>query len=247
MSPVVTGREAFIRTIAQCKQNGARELLATGIVIDDVLVRELREKGSDLRCGVALICRPNREVDKCISAIQRRLFHYEPAQYYYPRRDLHLTVAEICTGRTQEDANRIAAAARPVARLFESESPAVLDSPVLAYDGSGAALNFLPSDARLQKLRQGIRENLARNGVSVEPRYLPMSAHVTLLRYIAPLRTPTAQWIEVLNHCEVIGDTRWVLSPVWLTWGATWYGMHGRISRFGPMDCGRIAPPAPTG
>jgi 2'-5' RNA ligase len=238
MSPVVTGREAFIRTIAQYKQNGERELLATGIVIDDVLVRELRGKGSDLRFGVALICRPNREVVKCISAIQLRLFQYEPAQYYYPRRDLHLTVAEICTGRTREDANRIAAAARSVARLLERESPAGLDSLVLAYDGRGAALNFLPSDARLQQLRQAIREDLARNGVSVESRYPPMSAHVTLLRYIAPLRTPAAQWVEVLNHCEVTVDTPWVLSPVWLTWGATWYGMHGRISRYGPMVMG---------
>ena len=239
MSRGATDREAFTRTIGQYKQKGEKELLSTCIVIDNVLVRELRETGSDLRCGVNLICRPDREAVKRIAAIQRRLSEYEPAQYYCPPRDLHLTLVEICHGRTQEDANRIAMAVRSLApRLFERQSPAVLDGPMLAYDSRGAALNFLPCDGRLQHLRKTIREDLARNRVSIESRYLPASAHITLLRYIAPLTTPAAKWVEVLNGCDVSVDTRWVLSPVWLTWGATWYGMHGRISRYGPIVCG---------
>ena len=229
----MTDREAFAQTIRQCRQKGARDLLSTGIVIDDVLVRELREEGSDQRCGVNVVGRPSCEIVDRITELQRRLTAFEPDQYYYPAEDLHLTVVEICHSRTPADAERIAAAAKSLPpQLFAPEPAAEFDAPTFAYDTKGAALNFLPRDGRLQQLRNAIPEELARTGVLVESRYLPNSAHITFLRYTTPLRTPLERWVEILNDCAVPVETSWVLSQLWLTWGASWYGMHNRISKF---------------
>jgi len=236
----MTEREAFAERIQRYRENGEREVLSTGIAEDAVLAGELREPGSDRRFGVALVCRPNREIREQIAAIRLRLMEHEPDQYYYPPQDLHLTLVEICHSRTEEEADRTAAAVRELPSDWLRSQPAVaLDAPTLAYGSRGAALNFLPCDGGLQQLRSAIREELTGNGVAIESRYLPMSAHVTFLRYTTRLRTPPGQWVECLNRCPVQPAARWVPSPVWLTWGGTWYGMNGRVSRYGPMVCGK--------
>jgi 2'-5' RNA ligase len=235
----LSDREAFRRTIGELKRRGQSDLLSTGVLIDLPLAKELARKGSDVRCGVNLVCCPNREIVGRIAAIQRRLFEYEPAQYYYPPQDLHLTLVEICHSRTEEEANEIALAAQSLApRFLARQPPAVVDEPTLAYDSKSAALNFLPRDERLQRVREAVREDLACHGLPVASRYPPRSAHIALLRYTTPLRTAAEKWVEVLNSCEITLEGAWVLTPVWLTWGATWYGMENRISRYGPMIVG---------
>jgi hypothetical protein len=74
------------------------------VVIDDTLVKELAESGSDVRYGVNLVCCPKREIVEQVTAIQERLFGFEPAQYYYPPQDLHLTLVEIRHSRSEKDA-----------------------------------------------------------------------------------------------------------------------------------------------
>ena len=232
----MTDREAFAERIRAYRQAGERDLLTAGIAIDNALVRELREPGSDRRFGVNLICRPACEVVDRIAAIQRRLFEFEPEQYYYPPRDLHLTLVEICHSRTPEEADRIAAAVQRVAgSLFDNGPLVELDEPSLVFDRSAAALSFLPCDGQLQQLRKNTSEYLAGSGITVQSRYAPASAHVTLLRYAAPLKTGAPEWVEVLNHCDTTLATRWTLSSFWLTWCGNWYGMHDRISRIGPL------------
>jgi 2'-5' RNA ligase len=232
-------REAFAETIRRYKRKGKADLLSTGIVIDTALVKELREPGSDQRHGVNFVCRPNDEIVERATTIQQRLAEYEPDQYYYPPEDLHLTLVEICHSRTREDADRIVMKARRLSlELFERPPRVELDEPTLAYDRWGAALNFLPCGGQLQLLRSSVRQDLARNGVPVESRYLSTSAHITLLRYTAPLKTPAAEWVRILDDCDVRLGSPWLLSPILLTWGATWYGMQGRISNCGPVSSG---------
>lgn len=227
----MSDREAFARTIRDYQENGKRSLLSTGIVIDDELVKELREPGSEVRCGVNLVCRPTPGIITGIQTLQRRLSEHEPDQYYYPSQDLHLTLVEVCHSRTRAETDRIAAAVESLAPILHAgKSPPEIDRPVLAYDTKGAALNFLPRDENLQRLRTAISDDLARQGVPVESRYLPKSAHVTILRYTKPLRTPASTWVEILEGCTIATGASWTLSPLWLTWGASWYGMRSRIS-----------------
>ena len=239
-------REAFRQTRAEYKNKGERDVLSTGIVLDEVLIRELRETGSDIRHGVNLICLPNQAIVDQITALQRRLFQYEPTQYYYPGRDLHLTLVEVCHSRTEVEAQHLASAVQSIVPSFlerQQQPPAVLDDPMLIHDSRGAALNFLPRDEQLQHLRQALRDELSLNGTTIASRYPPTSAHITLLRYVTPLTTPAEKWVEILRDAKSTILAAWPLQSVWLTWGATWYGMGSRMSRYGPMRIsGNITP-----
>ena len=227
-----SGDRELRQNIRTYKQNGEAALPSTGVVADELLARELAHPGSDSRHGVNLVCCPPPKLIERIAAIQRRLSEFEPAQYYYPSQDLHLTLVEICHSRCESDAAATAIAVRSVAPAFlAQEQPATIDSPVLVSDARGAAINFLPCDDRLQKLRAGIKDHLALHGVVGDSRYPQQSAHVTILRYIQPLRTPVATWLDVMNRCQIVLNDAWELDEVWLTWGATWYGMLGRIQR----------------
>ncbi len=241
----MSDREAFRQTRAEYKNKGERDVLSTGIVLDEVLIRELREKGSDIRHGVNLICLPNQTIVNQITTLQRQLFQYEPTQYYYPGRDLHLTLIEICHSRAEEEAQHLASAVQSIVPFFleGQQPPAVLDDPVLIHDSRGAALNFLPRDEQLQHLRQALRDELALHGITIASRYAATSAHITLLRYITPLTTPAEKWVDILRDAKSTILAAWPLQSVWLTWGATWYGMESRMSRYGPMKIGGNIPP----
>lgn len=211
----------------------------SGPVVDKILVQELNSPQTDMRCGVNIICRPAIDVVEYIVSIQEYLRVFEPDQYYYPPSDLHLTLVEICHSRTPEDVSHIAAAVRSgVSRIAALTPLPKVDSPMLVFDSHAVALNFLPNDDALQKARQSILEALVSLGISVDARHEAKSAHVTLMRYITALRSTPEEWVSNLLNVPPKQELVWSLSPVWLTWGANWYGMRSRIEEMGPIQLG---------
>ena len=213
--------------------------LQSGPLVDKILVQELNRPHTDMRCGVNLICRPTIDVVQYIVSIQEYLRIFEPDQYYYPASDLHLTLLEICHSRTPEEACLIAdGVGSEIRRIAAMTSPPKVDSPILVFDSHAVALTFLPTDDALQNARQSILEGLLNTGISVDPRHETKSAHVTLMRYITPLRSASEEWISNLLNVPPKPKLTWLLSPVWLTWGANWYGMRSRIEEMGPVQLG---------
>lgn len=211
----------------------------SGPCVDRMLVQELDSPHTDMRCGVNIICRPSTDVVQYILSIQEYLRVSEPDQYYYPPSDLHLTLVEICHSRTPEDALRIAGVVGPeIRRLAAITSLPKVDSPMLVFDSHAVALNFLPTDEALQNARQSIREGLVNIGISTDARHETKSAHVTLMRYITPLRSSSEEWVSSLLNVPPKPKLEWLLSPVWLTWGANWYGMRSRIEEIDPIQLG---------
>jgi 2'-5' RNA ligase len=222
----------------QRRQEGQLSLMS-GAVVDRVLVQELDSPHTDMRCGVNIICRPTIEIVEYIVSTQEYLRVLEPDQYYYPPSDLHLTLVEICHSRTPEEVAPIARVVGPeLNRIAAMTSPSKVDSPMLVFDSHAVALNFLPADDALQNARQAILEGLANLGISTDARYETRSAHVTLMRYITPLHSPSEEWISNLLNVPTTPELTWLLSPVWLTWGASWYGMRSRIEEIGPIQLG---------
>jgi 2'-5' RNA ligase len=213
--------------------------LMSGPVVDKILVQELDSSGTDMRCGVNIVCRPTIDVVEYIVSIQEYLRSLEPDQYYYPPSDLHLTLVEICHSRTPEDVFRIASAVgSEIRRIAAMTIPPKVDSPMLVFDAHAAALNFLPIDDALQNARQSIVHELGNIGISIDSRHEARSAHVTLMRYISPLRSASDEWVNNLLNVPPKPKLAWLLSPVWLTWGANWYGMRSRIEEIGPIELG---------
>jgi 2'-5' RNA ligase len=230
------GEEAtFGAAVERLRDQGARDLDRFGASVDRVLAGEITCPGSDQRCGVNLVCRPPVPVLDLIARLQDHLAPHEPEQYYYPPADLHLTLVEICHSRP-------AAEILPIAQAAADRLPSVLSGvrapavrmPRFIFDARGCVLSLLPVDGGIQDARRAIRERLEAAGVPVVPRYSPSSAHVTFMRYRAPLRRP-ADWMAALRAIQVDVEVTWAMARVWLTHGANWYGMASRITVIGPF------------
>src|SRR5262249_17342109 len=135
------------------------------IFCDPVLIREVAEPGSDVRCGVNLICRPSREVASLILDLQNRLRHPEPDQYYYPLTDLHLTVFEICHSLNCKEAEAIADTMASQSHVWLKDvRPFKLQAAVMAFDERACALTFEATDT-LGPLRAFLRDKACDLGI----------------------------------------------------------------------------------
>jgi 2'-5' RNA ligase len=210
---------------------------ASGVIIDTTLADELSNPGSDQRCGVNLICRPSPEVTALASSIQRELKRLEPDQYYYEESALHLTLVEACHSKSFIEARKIAEQlGNGMEGILASLSAPRIASSNLGIDPRGCALMFSPVDGGLDRVRGLLTERLHKLGIPVDPRYPQRSAHVTLLRYIRPLKVDSKTWWKRLRSVNFRGAVNWDLSSLWLTCGANWYGTRSRITERGPYS-----------
>jgi len=203
------------------------------VFCDPVLIRELAEPGSDVRHGVNFVARPPREIISEITRIQAMLRRVEPGQYYYPSPDLHLTVFEISQSLKPEEAAFVAESAGLRSDLLLKNLPSfVLHSPTMIFDERGTALRFEP-DERFMSLRSLIDRRLSALGVSVMARDGFVSPHVTFMRYLQPQANADV-WLNLLRDIRPEPSLTWPVTELWLTWGATWFGMRSRIKEQGP-------------
>jgi hypothetical protein len=173
-------------------------------------------------------------VINAIAAIQAHLGAQDPRQYYYPADDLHLTVVEVCSSQGQDVVEQLAAVVRQIIPGLVAEAPStLLVHPLLGYDRRACALNFVPVDHALQAVRAQLVARLTSEGIVIAPRYPAQSAHVTLRRYLQPLKMDTASWVNVLEAVSSAA-LEWRGGSLWMTWGATWYGRTSRIQMRGP-------------
>ena len=170
------------------------------VFCDPALIRELAEPGSDVRCGVNLICRPPREVTSLILELQNQLRRTEPDQYYYPPTDLHLTVFEICHSLDWKEAGNIAEAMDSESGVWLKDMRRFeLRTPVMGFDEVACALRF-EADSLLVSLRACIGERVSNFGIPLKPSYSSASPHITLMRYTCPHTTKPVEWWRLLRR-----------------------------------------------
>jgi hypothetical protein len=168
---------------------GFAGLVAEGVRVDEALVKELAEPGSDQRMCVNVIARPTGQALHIIDALQQDLRSSFPDQYFYPLQDLHLTVVELCHSKTIHEAESIVQAAEfRIKKTVESLSSIHLRVWSIGADRGGLALNSIPVDDSLQYVRSAITQSLAAAGVPGEPRYAADSAHITCMRFLQPMK-----------------------------------------------------------
>jgi len=215
---------------------GKEALLKDGTREDAILRADLGGAARDQRYGLNIICRPSEELRWAGVEIQEQMKRAEPDQYYYPEADLHLTLLEICHSCSREELSVIVEQfGNAIPLLFHSVDDIQLDLPEVIFDSHACALAFLPCDNNLQCCRTAFVEILEESGISLRSRYLPNSAHVTLMRYVAPLRSSRWDWVNILSNLTFNRNLVWNISEAWVTWGTNWYGMRSRISESGPF------------
>jgi hypothetical protein len=110
-------------------------------------------------------------------------------------------------------------------------------SGVILSDRS-CTLRLAPDEYYLEYVRNTLRQRLARFGYSAPPRHSQYSPHITFVRYLQPLRTSFDTWRSLLDVRLIVAPMTWSVSELWLTWGATWFGMQSRITQHGPFGLG---------
>jgi 2'-5' RNA ligase len=214
-----------------------------GVTVDNTLRGELQTPGFDRRCGANFICRPPRSIIDCIGRIQAHLSATEPGQYYYPAADLHLTLFEISHSEpleaVEQDAPRLMSCIDDLVKHLPQFEVSI--SGVIVSERS-CTLQVVPTDDRLEHVRDTLRQRLARFGYSAPPRNSQYSAHITFVRYLQTLRTTIDTWRNLLDTGLIASPISWTVSELWLTWGATWFGMQSRITQHGPFGLGSNVP-----
>jgi 2'-5' RNA ligase len=152
--------------------------------------------GLDPRRGMTLIARPDPALAGGFERVQDRLAAADPRQYRQPRADLHMTVLSLFTV-TEDYAPHLARRAVYAAAVRAAADG--LPAFDIGFDGitisRGAVLaQGFPRDGTLELLRARLRDALRARGLDgmLDQRYRLVTAHSTLLRFIAPPADPAS-------------------------------------------------------
>lgn len=154
--------------------------------IDPMLVAE-----TDQRYGISLLIRPPLAVKNKIQEFLKELQQIEPAQYYYPNSDIHITVISIIScydGLQLSDLNIPEYIARIEKALLKSK-PFTLHCKGITASPSCIMIQGFMEDNHLNELRDNLR-NVFKNSTleqSMDERYLIKTAHSTVFRFSEPL------------------------------------------------------------
>ena len=150
--------------------------------------------GLDPRRGLTLIARPDPVLTERLASVQDRLAAADAHQYRQPRADLHVTVLSLFTV-TEDYLPHLARRADYAAAVLEAVDG--LPPFDIGFDGitisRGAVLaQGFPRDGTLELLRARLRDALRARGLDgmLDQRYRLVTAHSTLLRFMAPPADP---------------------------------------------------------
>ena len=152
----------------------------------------LQARVLDRRRGLTVIARPSRAVRESVGLFLRELRRLEPEQYYYTATELHLTVLSLFTTTLDFEpffAQKERYIAAVDAALNSAAPMRVVFEGVTASPGTVMIQGFFET-GELDELRDGLRRQLRLRGMEkgVDERYRLETAHMTLMRFRAPLR-----------------------------------------------------------
>ena len=171
----------------------------------------LDNPGADARRGLTLLARPPQPMLAALAAVMADFQALEPAQYYYPPGDIHLTILSIisCYPGFALAAIEPAAYGQLVTELLRDVPPLRLRFAGFTASAAGILVQGFPLDEGLGELRQQLRVAFRAAGLpqSIDQRYRLQTAHATIVRFRAPLRDP-AGLVALLRRYEQvpIGD-----------------------------------------
>lgn len=152
----------------------------------------LARPAEDARRGVTLLARPSASVSGALSAFLERLRAVEPEQYYQPASDLHHTVLSLFTATADYAAYmaHLPEYQQAVAEVAAATPPFAISVRGVTLTPAAVLAQGFPCDSTLASVRERLREALAVRGLgsALDGRYRLVTAHITLVRFAAPLR-----------------------------------------------------------
>lgn len=203
----------------------------------------LARKDADARRGITLLARPAPAVAAALAALCDELRALEPEQYYHPRPDLHLTVLSLLSA-TPEYGPHLARAesyGAAIEAALDGAQPFAVDARGVTLSPGAVLAQGFPSGDVLERLRGRLRAVLAERGfgATLDARYRLVTAHTTLVRFVAPLRDP-ARFVDALEAARRRGFGTSVVGRLELTL-SDWYQSAEHTRRLAAFALGRAA------
>lgn len=150
--------------------------------------------GEDNRFGLTLLFRPDDTVKESIETFLQELRQVEPAQYYYPAPDMHVTVMSVISchaGFKLADID-IAAYIAVLQACLADVKHFKVDFRGITASPSCIMVQGFPASGQLSDLRDRLRENFRQTSLpqTIDSRYILRTAHITAARFKEPLRNP---------------------------------------------------------
>jgi 2'-5' RNA ligase len=195
----------------------------------------LRQRQTDPRQGITLIARPGPNISARFSRLLDDLRQLEPGQHFYRPDEFHLTVLTLISASAQfkREQTPLAAYQTIFADLFRQARPFQVEfRGITASPAAIMAQGYVKNDD-LNQLRGAVRQALqaAELAHHLDTRYRISTAHVTLMRFTAPL-TDAARFLARLDAARhepfgaaEINQLEFVLND--------WYMSHDKVEVLG--------------
>ncbi len=166
-------------------------------------VDQFIDSPDDRRVGITLLIRPSLEIRQRIQLFLDELRHIDPAQYYYPISDIHITVMSIIGCYDGFDLKQISLPAyetRIEKAINKTHSFRLCFAGVTASDSCLMIPGF-PENDQLNSLRNDLREIFMQSNLqqSIDARYSIRTAHSTVVRFRKQLVHPT-EYVNVIEE-----------------------------------------------
>ncbi|MDE7268033.1 MAG: hypothetical protein K2N89_11270 [Lachnospiraceae bacterium] len=147
---------------------------------------------TDARMAVALLIRVKGEVSEKIAEYLQELKKTEPALYYYPSQDFHITVLDILRGKPNRTIpENIEDYIVCIQECADKIKPFYIDfQGITASNNAVLACGYY--EYGLEEIRQSVRKVLLERNLILEERYQTISAHITVARIPQTLEHPEA-------------------------------------------------------
>lgn len=190
----------------------------------------LSRLSEDPRRGVTLLARPSQAVAAALEAFLGRLRALEPAQYYQPMADFHHTVMSLFTATADYPPylEHLPAYRDAVAEAIAGVPPFSIEVRGVTLANGAVLAQGFPLDSNLAMVRNRLRSELATRGLggALDLRYRLETAHITLVRFAAPLRN-AARFVDALAAARAISFGTSAVSAFELVLG-DWYHTAAR-------------------
>ncbi|MCX2741177.1 2'-5' RNA ligase family protein [Pontibacter anaerobius] len=162
----------------------------------------LIDSAEDDRMGLTLLLRPDKQTKQQIQAFLSELRAIDPAQYYYPDSDIHVTVMSIIPCYSGFELGQISVPdyVELIRKSIPAHSRIEISFKGITASPSCVMVQGFLSDNTLNHLRDNLRANFRDSDLeqSIDKRYAIQTAHATVARFRAPLRD-TEAYLRVLE------------------------------------------------